>query len=220
MMMSSMADVEFRCPNVNCHPLATISTSKLFYCQIACLAQERCRTVNFRQSNNTCELFAEMPDDNSTMPANIGTILMAIIDGTRIPFGYYIQSRIDGYVLEIYNGSTQAGASIVVSPMKNRTSKDPSSQLWFFDQDGTIRNVASGMVIDIYGGIQGTDLVISPKTGEASQQWKSDGEYLVCPGAVKVIDLARSNTAVNAPVIAWPKNFGLNQQWNLLPHRR
>ncbi|CAF2724796.1 unnamed protein product [Rotaria sp. Silwood2] len=134
--------------------------------------------------------------------------------------GYYIQSRIDGYVLEIYNGSTQAGASIVVSPMKNRTGEDPSSQLWFFDQDGTIRNVASGMVIDIYGGIQGTDLVISPKTGEASQQWKSDGEYLVCPGAVKVIDLARSNTAVNAPVIAWPKNFGLNQQWNLLPHRR
>ncbi|CAF2685644.1 unnamed protein product [Rotaria sp. Silwood2] len=86
MIMSSMIDVEFRCPNASCYPLAKISVSRLLYCQTACLAQERCRTINFHQSNNLCELFAEVPDNNDTILANTGTVLMTIIDGTRVPF--------------------------------------------------------------------------------------------------------------------------------------
>ena len=87
MMMSSMIDMEFRCPDTNCYPLARMLVSRLLYCPTACLTQERCRTINFYQSTNLCELFAEAPDNNDAILANIGTVLMTIIDGTRVPFG-------------------------------------------------------------------------------------------------------------------------------------
>ncbi|CAF3361429.1 unnamed protein product [Rotaria sp. Silwood2] len=86
MMMSLMIDVEFRCHNSSCYPFARILVSRLLYCQTACLAEERCRTINFYQSTNLCELFAEEPDNNDAILGNTGTILMTIIDGTRVLF--------------------------------------------------------------------------------------------------------------------------------------
>ncbi|CAF3284373.1 unnamed protein product [Rotaria sp. Silwood2] len=74
--------------------------------------------------------------------------------------GYYIQSRMNGFMLDLDGGRTSAGTLIIVSPMKNGTGEDQSSQLWFFDQDGTIRNKAADMVLDISGSIDGTDLII------------------------------------------------------------
>ncbi|CAF3882813.1 unnamed protein product [Rotaria sp. Silwood1] len=215
MAMSSMIDVEFRCPDTNCYPLARISVFRLIHCQTACLALERCRTINFRQSTNVCELFAEAPDNNDTIFANTGSVLMTIIDGTRVPYG-----RLNSYVLDIVNSSAGSGAPIVLYPMKNRTSEDPSSQLWFFDQDGTIRNMATEMVIDIDSGIQGTRLILWPKTTGANQQWKFDGLYVLCPGANKVIDIENSDAAPGAHAIAWSNHLGLNQQWNIIPKLR
>ncbi|CAF1174799.1 unnamed protein product [Rotaria sp. Silwood1] len=133
---------------------------------------------------------------------------------TNIP-SYYIQSRLTGFVLDLEGGSLNPGTYLVASPMKNETSEDPSSQLWFFDPDGTIRNMASGLVIDISSGINGVDLVIWPMNGQGNQLWTMVDVYLVCQAANKVMDVADFNTAPGARVVAWQQNFGLNQQWNL-----
>ncbi|CAF3109399.1 unnamed protein product [Rotaria sp. Silwood2] len=116
--------------------------------------------------------------------------------------GYYIQSKMNSYVLDIYNSSVEPGTPVAVYPMKNRTSGDPSSQLWFFDQDRTIRNMATGMNMG------------------ANQQWKLDGLYVLCPSANKVIDIKNHNTVPGARVMAWSNYGGFNQQWNITPNFR
>ncbi|CAF1057559.1 unnamed protein product [Rotaria sordida] len=127
----------------------------------------------------------------------------------------------NSYVLDIYNSSSAGpGTPVVVYPMKNRTSEDPSSQLWFFDQDGTIRNMATEMVIDIDSGIQESNLIVWPKNMGTTQQWQLDGLYILCPGTNKVIDIEKSQTVSGAPVVAWPNHAGLNQQWNIVPKLR
>jgi hypothetical protein len=134
--------------------------------------------------------------------------------------GYYIQSKMNGFVLDVKNNGKQGGTPIVAFPLKNGENDDPSNQLWLFEEDGSIKSVATGMVLDIYGGTGGTNLVVWSKKNDenrANQQWQWDAPYIYCPGANKVIDIEGLKTEPLAKVIAHPKNGGLNQQWRLVP---
>jgi len=134
--------------------------------------------------------------------------------------GYYIQSKLNNFVLDVKGNENKAGTPVVAHPMKTGEHDDPSNQLWLFEEDGSIRSVANGMVLDIHGGIGGTNLVVWPKKeggDRANQQWQWDAPYLSCEGAGKVIDIEGAKTEPLAKIIAHPKNNGLNQQWRLVP---
>ncbi|CAF2492595.1 unnamed protein product [Rotaria sp. Silwood2] len=123
----------------------------------------------------------------------------------------------NGFVFDLYNGLTDAGTRIIMLPIKNGTNEDPSKQLWFFNSDGTIENMAAGKVIDISSGIGGTDLIIWSKTGGANQQWVVNGTCIYCPVAGKAIDIPGRNTTAGAALIVWSPNGSVNQQWYLVP---
>ncbi|CAF1033971.1 unnamed protein product [Rotaria sordida] len=80
--------------------------------------------------------------------------------------------------------------------------------------------MATGMVINIDGGIKGSNLIIWPKNMGTTQQWQLDGLHILCPGANIVIDIEKSKTVSGAPVVAWSNHGGLNQQWNIVPKLR
>jgi len=134
--------------------------------------------------------------------------------------GFYIQSKLNGFVLDVQRNEKKNGTPIIAFPMKNAVNDDPSNQLWVFEEDGTIKSVANGMVLDIYGGVDGTNLVVWPKkngTDTANQKWIWDAPYIYCEGAKKVLDISEANKEAGAKIIAHPKNDGLNQQWRLVP---
>ena len=82
--------------------------------------------------------------------------------------GYYIQSKMNNYVLDVKNNENKGGTPVVAFPMKTGENEDPSNQLWVFEEDGTIKSVASGLVMDIRGGTGGTDLIVWQKKNEGS----------------------------------------------------
>ena len=134
--------------------------------------------------------------------------------------GYYIQSKLNNYVLDVKNNGTKGGTPIVAYPMKTGEKDDPSNQLWTFEEDGTIRSIASGLVMDINGGIGGTDLIIYQKKNEgnrANQKWTWEPPYIVCEAANKVLDIDGAKNEPLAKVIAHAKNGGVHQQWRLVP---
>ncbi|CAF2018647.1 unnamed protein product [Rotaria magnacalcarata] len=54
-----------------------------------CLTEERCRTINFRQSIEQCELFIDIPDSGGHVSTSIATVFMTVINGARMPPGVY-----------------------------------------------------------------------------------------------------------------------------------
>lgn len=87
MMMKILANSKFQCLNSTCQPFDIITTSNVFTCQLACLTEEKCRTVNFIELSNRCELFAEAPSTCGFLLPDLNTQAMVLISGTRIPSG-------------------------------------------------------------------------------------------------------------------------------------
>ena len=52
---------------------------------------------------------------------------------TNVPNAYYIQSKLNGFVLDLKDNATKAHTGLVVSPLNNES----TTQLWSFDEDGT-----------------------------------------------------------------------------------
>ncbi|CAF1940341.1 unnamed protein product [Rotaria magnacalcarata] len=63
--------------------ISTVSNVKI--CQMLCLTEERCRTINFRQSIEQCELFIDIPDSGGHVSTSIATVFMTVINGARMP---------------------------------------------------------------------------------------------------------------------------------------
>ena len=134
--------------------------------------------------------------------------------------GYYIRSKMNNYVLDVKNNEKNGGTPVIAFPMKTGENEDPSNQLWVFEEDGTIKSVASGLVMDIRGGIGGTDLIVWQKKNEgneANQKWTWDPPYICCEAANKVLEIEGAKNEPRAKVIAHAKNGGLHQQWRLVP---
>ena len=138
---------------------------------------------------------------------------------------YYIQSKLNGYVLDIKHANSAQGASIISYPKKAVSQSD--NQLWYFVDAGvtegqyTIRSKLNGMALDIYGnGGQGTHLITWPVHGHENQRFslQFNGEYAFITSAKPgnlVIDIEGASTAKEARIIIWPrKSSGTNnQEW-------
>lgn len=82
--LSEIIDAKYDCINQGCSPLTIVHVSSLRTCQIACLSGTQCRTVNFYQSNNQCELFADIPDQYGSFVAQVGVVTMTAIDDRKL----------------------------------------------------------------------------------------------------------------------------------------
>ncbi|UJR18131.1 hypothetical protein I4U23_005031 [Adineta vaga] len=83
--MSIMNGWQFQCATTTCLPYATATTSNIFQCQTSCLGHIQCKAASFHQSNSSCQLFDNMPNQNNSLESTIGTITMMVISGTRTP---------------------------------------------------------------------------------------------------------------------------------------
>ncbi|CAF4952707.1 unnamed protein product [Rotaria sp. Silwood1] len=87
MMMLLMVDSEFQYLNLSSQAFATNTVTNIRQCQMMCVIQEQCRTINFHESTNQCELFADTPGNGGMISTRFGSKAMVVIDGTRIPAG-------------------------------------------------------------------------------------------------------------------------------------
>ncbi|CAF4168495.1 unnamed protein product, partial [Adineta steineri] len=83
--MSLMRNWKFQCDNTICLPLASIITSTIIKCEMACLAQIYCRAASFHYSTSNCELFTDMSNEIANMATDTDITSMIVIAGTRSP---------------------------------------------------------------------------------------------------------------------------------------
>ena len=89
MKMSVMAGWKFGCIDNTCPPFSTVGASNVRRCQMACLAQDQCRTASFQQSTATCQLFSNSPDQRGNLITDADTTTMMALPETRMPTGKY-----------------------------------------------------------------------------------------------------------------------------------
>ena len=85
--MSIMTGWQFQCANTTCLPFFTITVSSARGCQISCLTQVQCQAAGFQQSASSCQLFTNIQSQYGNMVADAETVIMAVMTGTRMPFG-------------------------------------------------------------------------------------------------------------------------------------
>ena len=85
--MSIMTGWEFQCANTTCLPFVTVPTSSTRDCQLTCLAQVQCQAASFQQTTSSCKLFANIQNQNDNLFADVETITMIVMSGTRMPPG-------------------------------------------------------------------------------------------------------------------------------------
>lgn len=134
---------------------------------------------------------------------------------------FYIQSPLNGYVLDIEGNSTDKGTRIISYPKKEQKA---DNQLWTFTTDGFIQSKLNDFVLDIKGANPeaGTQIISWPKktTGISNQLWKMtwDG-FIVSELNDFVLDIKGCSTKPVTPIISYPrKESGTeNQQWKIVP---
>ena len=87
--MSTMNGWQFQCVYTTCIPFVTLTMPNIRRCQMMCLAQIHCEAVSFHRSTSTCQLFADISYQNGYMLADLDTVSMIVLAGTRIPPGLY-----------------------------------------------------------------------------------------------------------------------------------
>ncbi|GCE28829.1 hypothetical protein KDA_43130 [Dictyobacter alpinus] len=131
---------------------------------------------------------------------------------------YVIQSRLNGYVLDIRGGNTSPGARIIAYPLN--TPLTPN-QVWYISADGYIVSALNGYVLDISGAstAPATPIISYPRNSPASsnQRWRISRGYIISELNGYVLDIYGGNTAPGTQIISYPRNTpqSLNQQWNL-----
>lgn len=133
---------------------------------------------------------------------------------------FYIESIMNGYVLDIRGGSTQPGSHIIAYP-KNKPQSN--NQLWTFTKEGFIISKLNGNVIDIEGACSapGTQLISHPQKagGTANQQWRLslDG-FIYSTLNNYVMDIKGASESAGTDVISYPeKRSGTtNQRWKIV----
>eukprot|EP00731_Ephydatia_muelleri_P004745 Em0002g921a len=130
----------------------------------------------------------------------------------------YIETHLNGFVLDIEGSSQADGANVISCP---RTSPTSPNQQWYLDyrRDGTFFIVSklNGKVLDCAGQEDGEHLNVSDRdSGAESQRFKREGNYLVTMRGL-VVSVKDSNPAPNAPLILSAKNSPAtsNQQFSI-----
>lgn len=124
----------------------------------------------------------------------------------------------NGFVLDLQNGGTGQGTSIVASPLQNTTGGMALRQLWYFNSDTSIQTAAANLVIDIDGGIHATNLHLYGRYNAPNQQWLMNNSYILCPSSNRAMTMSNSNATSGVAVTAQPINFSPFQQWNVIPY--
>ncbi|CAF4166568.1 unnamed protein product [Adineta steineri] len=83
--MSLMNCFKFECANTTCLPFINITTQNSMKCQMYCLSQIHCRAASFHRSTSNCEVFTDMSNQNVNMVADMDTVSVNVISGTRFP---------------------------------------------------------------------------------------------------------------------------------------
>ncbi len=164
------------------------------------------------------------PNSTSTdLPIGDITYSLPTVNGpTLYSFPYfYIQSKLNGYVLDS-NGQTLSNGNVqvVMNPQNGN-----ASQLWTLTGDGFIINAASRQVLDVQGGstTSGTPVITFTKKSPAAnnQLWNftSSGYIQTLLGNNLVLDITGGSTSAGAPVQSYtqgssPSN---NQLWSFVP---
>lgn len=138
-----------------------------------------------------------------------------IADGT-----YTIKSAFSGKYLDV---STDEGSSNVVQ----KTGNGSDSQKWIVstnaDGSRTIKNVADGTVLDVYGQQTqpGANIIHWIATGKDNQKWNilPSGNYykIQSKSSGLMLDVEARLTTDNAPIVQWTDNGHDNQQWIFTP---
>lgn len=136
-----------------------------------------------------------------------------------MPFYFYVQSNLNGFVLDI-EGSNKAPGSPVIAYPKNAPASD--NQLWAFTPEGYIESKLNGFVLDVKASSKeaGAPVIAYPKNAPATpnQLWTlGSGGYIVTQLDGFVLDVKGSNKAPGTPIIVYPKNAPAtpNQLWTL-----
>ncbi|CAF1538348.1 unnamed protein product [Adineta ricciae] len=93
--MLSMNGWQFQCVTTTCLPYTTITASNIFRCQASCLGQVQCKAASFQRSTSGCQLFDNTMNQNDPMDANMDTIGMTVISGTRTPPGKFESNALE-----------------------------------------------------------------------------------------------------------------------------
>ena len=133
---------------------------------------------------------------------------------------YYIVSRKNrDFVLGIKDFSNENRAQVVLQTIKSRA----ESQLWTKEPHNAfgfiIRNVNSGLVLDISGGEKnGHKLILYPKHGGNNQIWNYSASDFTIRSYSKdlCVDISRGDIAEDAKIIAYRHHGGINQQWDFV----
>ena len=84
---SIMIGWQLQCAYTTCLPFSTVTTLNERACQINCLAEMHCQAASFRQANSQCQLFTSIQDQNDNLLADVDTVTMIVMSGTRVPPG-------------------------------------------------------------------------------------------------------------------------------------
>ena len=87
--LSIMADSTLNCLYSACQPLSTVSVTDLRTCQLACLSEPECSTLNFYIPYLRCEIFNKEASNAGVVISMTDSLLMTVIDGTRITMGKF-----------------------------------------------------------------------------------------------------------------------------------
>jgi len=151
---------------------------------------------------------------------------MSITPSQLTYYYYFIQSRLNGLVLDVRGFDYSPKGQIQTYPQKDTSSAD--NQLWYFVDEGngqyTIHAKLNGLVIDGGNGEQGTQLITNPANGDVNQMWslQFDGNYAFissASGSGLVFDIKANHSDPRALVQLYPKKDSgtNNQEWQFIP---
>ncbi|KAI9261167.1 ricin B lectin domain-containing protein [Sporodiniella umbellata] len=136
---------------------------------------------------------------------------------------FFIESQLNGRVLDVAGGSNDNSAEIVTWTKKD---SDNENQLWVY-RDGYFANVKSGKVLDIKGNkVENNSHIIQYEAQEVSEEHKNQTWTIDQQGAIHtfandrfVLDIKGAEDKDGAHVILYERKHGSvasNQQWRLV----
>ena len=139
---------------------------------------------------------------------------------------YYIQSQLNGLVLDIKGVDYNPGATIQTWTKKDGSSAD--NQLWYFvgtNDQFTIHSKLNGLAMDVKGsGGKSTPVITYPTHGHPNQLWslQFDGSAAFIAsglGQELVIDIKAANKEKGAAAQVYPKKSfdNDNQEFQFIP---
>lgn len=134
----------------------------------------------------------------------------------RMPECFYIESKLNGLVLDVADNNMDPGAKLTMWPKNSG-----SNQLWIFTPDGHIESKLNGLVLDIRGSSRerGETLIMWSRHGSENQKWEytNDGSLKSKLNGL-VLDVKDGNCDKGAALCMWPWSGSRNQRWILSRH--